>query len=173
MTPLDYALDEATLVEAGRAHNLTKWPRFVVIYAVGAVLFGTVLSLISDDRSLRGASEAAAMMLGVVLATCAVLILLTRYWTIPRSVRRTLRHFDDECLKQRVSWDNDGVRIDSSDGHSSWKFSQLAGWRRVNRHILLYRTDNLYVLLPGTALTDDAIRDDLFEKLAAHRVVAK
>ncbi len=175
MTPIPFTLSEDIFVEAARAHNKTKWPRFIAVYVTVSALFGFVLpgfvdGWSFDHRFWADSLSMAALMIAVAGSMSALMFALTWFRTIPGRVRRGLLHFDATSLSQWVAWDETNLMQSSDEGHSSVRFARLAGWKRVGGHLLIYRTDDYYNIIPASALAHDPLRQALIDRLTAASV---
>lgn len=170
MKPIAFTLSETSFVETARAHNRTKWPRFVAVYVVVSAILGLIITGFADGWSVEGPFWAdciwmVSMMIGVAVTMSILMFVLTQYMMIPRRVRRALTHFDTTALQQSVDWDDENFRLSSEEGSSSVRFARLAGWKSVAGYLLIYRTDDYYNIIPVAALGDDG--DTLLQKLGA------
>jgi hypothetical protein len=173
VTPVRFTLTDDLLIDAARLHNKGKWPRFGVIYGVSAAMIGILLAFASGDHSARATLEGIAFLGGAALATSIIMFFVTRYWTIPRRVKRALSHFDPADLLWEVGWNETHLQVQTGDGHSSVKFSRLAGWKPSPFFLLVYRTDESYYVFPRAAFDEAGALDALIDKLRAASVLER
>ena len=173
MTPLKFTLDRNLLILAARANNRAKWPRFVIAFMLFAVLVGVAVDYLGGNLSVNGTAWTVALMLGTALATSAAMFLITIFVTIPHKVSRALMFFDDAQRAYEVDWDEINFRISSTEGNASIKFARLAGWKRTAGHILVYRTDDHYYIIPRESLDTNAALPALIDHLKGAGVPEK
>jgi hypothetical protein len=74
--------------------------------------------------------------------------------------------------ENRMSWDDEGLKVHSGLGSMSAKWADFYGWRKSGHTYTFYMNEALYYLLPGRALSSEQAAD-LESTLAHHEVVRR
>jgi hypothetical protein len=102
-----------------------------------------------------------ALIIGPLLAG------LTYLW-VGRHARRLFRQQPSKP-ENRVSWNEEGLKIESELGFLKAKWSDFHCWRTAGRTHMIHMNDALYYLIPGHALSSEQA-DDLQGTLSRHGV---
>jgi hypothetical protein len=164
LTEQDYA-DAARSQYLQRLRSPKQWALLVPLLAV---IFGLFAYADSCDFE-----SFAYNLVPYVLLALVILPLFSglMYLWVGRHARRMFRQqrIRPEC---RMSWNEDGVRIESDVGSLNAKWSDFYGWKKNGRTYFLHVNEALYYLIPASALsTEHGI--DLEDTLARHGVVRR
>lgn len=164
MTPVHFTLNEDVHITVSRGHNLDKWPRFALCM-VPIITFAVIAIFYIGNGSLSLKLFLKLVLIYGVesLLIIGLLFLFTRYFTIPRQVRRVFTVNKSLSYQQSVCWDQETISLSSEEGNAKIKFSNFAAWKVVEGHVMLYRSDLLFHILPASIFSDDAQRNQLIE----------
>ncbi|MFC4292175.1 YcxB family protein [Sphingorhabdus arenilitoris] len=151
-----------------------------VIPRKGKIIFGLLVMIIASIMAYIVSDEGPLMMLaafaGYVLFGVLVLFFfrwINKIWWVPRFVKRVYAQQADLRKEFTISWDQDGFRILTENGDMWMKWTELHGWRRTERTLLLYRSEVLFNFVPLRADQDSALLDDMQAHLVASGVEEK
>jgi hypothetical protein len=162
MSGLRFTLTPKILLQAARAHNRTKWPRFLVEFTLFGGLVGLGVGLfVIGELDLWFAAK----MAGFALAWTILLLGWAQLWLIPRRLRKTMSYLDADSFNYEVEWNETEFSIRTGDGQASAKFVQLAGWKQAGPLLLIYRLPDLYSVIPNSAFGDPAQQRNLVDCL--------
>ena len=137
----------------------------MVILLAMAALFGYLDSY--DLRSFLYYSAPYLVIFLIVWLACPIL----GYLWVGRWARRIYRQ-QKVNPENRMSWDDEGMRIESDLGSLRAKWSDFYGWKKARKMFMVYINEALYYVVPAHALTAGQAAD-LEGKLTENRVVRR
>lgn len=168
---ISFSLSEQDYVDAARGqywHRVKSPKQWAWAFAALAVMSG--LFAYAGSCDLESLVYDALSFAAVVLLICPLFATLGYLWT-GRYARRMFRQQPGQP-ENRLSWDDDGLRIDSALGSLNAKWGDFFSWRRSGRTYMIHMNEALYYLIPGRALSAEQAAD-LESTLELHGVAQR
>lgn len=170
---LTIQMSEADVLMAYRLHY-SKLPRKTYIrFALMVIIIASGLALI---RSNEGAMAMVEVFAGFCLFGLFVMVIIRKIsdiWWLPKFVRRVFAQQSDLRDKYTFSWDDMAFRTKGSDSYAQIKWSELYGWRRSDRVMLLYRSEILFHFVVTPQGEETKMLDDIQQHLISQGVAEK
>jgi hypothetical protein len=166
-----FALTEQDYVEAARNqywHRIKSPKRWLWVILGLSLVFA--LFAYSDSCDLESFLYNLVPYVLILLVALPLMSGLC-YYSVGRHARKM---FKQQAIQpeNRMAWDDDGLKINSSLGSLNAKWADFYGWRKVGRSYAFHMNEALYYLLPERALSAHQITD-LENTLARHQVVRR
>jgi hypothetical protein len=171
MAEISYTLTDQDYVDASRAQyasRLKSPKRWALALVVVLVICG--LFAYADSYDLESFLFNSVPYVGIIVAAFLLGPLLTYLW-IGRWARRTFQQ-QKANPENRMSWDDEGLRLESELGSLRAKWSDFYGWKKSGQMFMVHMNEALYYVVPAHALTPEQAAD-LEQKLTEHRVVRR
>jgi hypothetical protein len=165
MVSLKGKFELADLKAAQDLHARTsKFARWMIIILVG------VLALFI----ITGAVFALKNSMSWTFLTFPVLILgflaLYRYWLRPYQIKRVYTQHKELASPFEMELTEDGYNIKNDYGAGKIPWGDFAKWKEDQKIILLYRTDNMFNMVPKRLLADETQAQYVIEQLKLNHV---
>ncbi len=168
---ITFTLSEQDYADAARSqywHRLRSPKQWAWALAALAVMSG--LLAYSDSCDLESFFYNLVPYALIIVLVCPLLAALSYVWA-GRYARKMFRQQQSKP-ENRVSWNDDGLRIESALGSFKPEWSDFYGWRNAGRTYMIHINEVLYYLLPGHALSPEQAAD-LEGTLTRHGVVKR
>ena len=149
-------------------HRVKSPKRWGWLLGALAVIFS--LFAYSDSCDLKSFLYNLVPYVLIILVICPLLSAIC-YFQVGRHSRKM---FQQQRIKpdNRLTWNEDGLEIESDVGSLKARWSDFYGWRSAGRAYFIHLNEALYYLIPAHALSaEEAI--DLEDTLARHGVVRR
>jgi hypothetical protein len=119
---------------------------------IGFGLFGAVLGL--AIAMIEGLSSTATMIgwiaAGTIWAFFVLLVILaiTRYWWMPRFIRRVYAQQRDLQQLSTIRWSEQGYETEIPAGKNLLRWTDIYRWQRGGGMLLLYRSEAMFNFFP-------------------------
>ena len=161
MTPLPFRLDEQLLIKSARL-NASRYNAHIFWFAVivAVMLAGVIVYTDRNWTPGRLVLNSAAP-----LAVAAILTVGLRLIMFPIHARRNLRQQKALSEDMTLSWTDKDFRYSSGKSYTEMPFADLYGYRASPDLILLYRSNQLFHVVPVSAFGDTALTEAFIHRL--------
>ena len=151
LTEQDYS-DAARSQYWQRARSPKQWVWPLLFLAALCALFAYLVSC--DLRSFLYNLIPYAV---IVLVICPLLTALGYWWT----GRYARRLFTQQALQpeSRMSWNDEGLRVESAVGLLDAKWSDFYGWRKGGATYMIHINEVIYYVIPARAISSEQASD--------------
>lgn len=112
-----------------------------------------------------------AIMIGIYAAFMILVVVLTRYWYMPRTARRIFAQTKSLQRPYRWSWNAEQLNYSSDLANAIVPWGDLVKWREGDQIFLIYPSNLMFYVFPKRAFQDaaavDAFRQLLRAKIAS------
>ena len=155
---ISFVLTEQDYAEAARGqylHRVRSPKQWIWALGALAVIFG--LFAYAESCDLKSFLFNAAPYVALTIVIVPLVTALT-YWWAGRVARRMFRQ---QAIRpeSRVSWNDEGLGIESDVGSLNAKWSDFYGWRKAGRTYMIHMNEALYYVVPGHAVSPEQAAD--------------
>jgi hypothetical protein len=142
----------ASMLEAAYGVHYSRPSKKQIIgYIIFGGLMGLALAMIDEFSSLTYTLGIIALTILWALFVLMVIILLTRYWWLPRFTRRIFKQQSELRLETTIRWSKRGYETEVRNGKQIMEWADFYQWRRSNGMLLIYRSEALFNFFPDNA----------------------
>jgi hypothetical protein len=165
MEPLRFKLDESIVVKAAQLNASRFTIKFIRFSLVLAVLVAAYQVFERGDWSLRAISLRLAISTAIALLLAGCFLIILRVIVCPWQARRNFRQQKQLSEDMELAWTPDELAYGGGKSRTVIPFKHLHAYQASDDLILLYLSENLYHLVPVSALATSGRREALVERL--------
>lgn len=165
MVTLKGKFELADLKAAQDLHARTnKFARWMIIILVGVLTLFIITGIVF---ALRNSISWTFLIYPVFILG---FLALYRYWLRPYQIARTYKQHKELASLFEMELTEDGYSIKNDYGSGKIPWKDFAKWKEDSRIILLYRTDNMFNMVPKRLLADETQAQYVIEQLKQNHV---
>jgi hypothetical protein len=139
---------EAMLKTAYGLHYKGPGKKRMIGYGIFGLVMGLVLAAVDGFSSVSQSLQIIGAILLWALFVLLIIIMVTRYWWIPRFVRRVYAQQKDLQQTATIRWTDTAYETEIASGKITTPWSEFFQWKRGKGILLLYRSEVMFNFLP-------------------------
>jgi hypothetical protein len=156
---------EAMLKAAYSLHYKGISKKRLIGFIIFGIVTGLILATIDGFTSLSQSMSIIGAMLLWALFVLLVIILIVRYWWIPRFTKRVFAQQKDLQQTATIRWNDAAYETEIASGKITTRWNEFHLWQRGEGMLLLYRSEAMFNFFPTQgeefARAADAIQNHL------------
>jgi hypothetical protein len=170
---LSFTPSEAMLNRAYALHYRGPGRNRVIGFAIFGALLGLGIAIAEGLHSARVAiGWIAAGMIWAFFVFCIIWV-ITRYWWMPRFVRRVYAQQRDLQQLSTIRWSEQGYETEIASGKNLMPWTDFYQWHRGQGMLLMYRSEAMFNFFPADTPEYSRAADEIQALLVAAGVKEK
>jgi Zn-dependent protease with chaperone function len=168
-----FTANEAMLKLAFDVHYKSVIKKSIIGYVVLGLLLGFVVAATDGFTSFPNTLITIGAIMLWTLLVLLVIILMSRYWWLPRFVRRTFAQQKELHQVATIRWTEAAYEVETASAKIMTPWNEFYQWRRGDGILLLYRSEVLFNFFPTESEEFIAAADAIQSQLVAAGVKEK
>jgi hypothetical protein len=164
---------EAMLKTAYGLHYKALGKKRMIGYVIFGLIMGVVLAAVDGFSSVSQSLQIIGAVLLWALFVMLVIIIISRYWWIPRFVRRVFAQQKDLQQTATIRWTDTAYETEIASGKITTPWTEFFQWKRSEGMLLLYRSEVMFNFFPTVGEECSRAADAIQKHLMAAEVKEK